>query len=249
MAAYDVTIVTDPAELAVRAADRFIAIIDAALAARADANVLLAGGSTPKAMNALLAAAPRRTQLDWSKLRFFFGDERCVPPEHSDSNFRMTRETLFDPLGIAPEQVLRIRGEDEPHHAADAYDEILAVALGPMPVFDLVYLGMGPDGHTASLFPGTLEQLDRQRLCVANFVPKFDAYRITVTPRVLNAAREIVITAGGMEKADALRAVLTGPYRPDLYPVQLVAPLTGRLHWFVDAAAASALPHDTPNAP
>jgi 6-phosphogluconolactonase len=192
-------------------------------------------------MNALLAAPPRRDRIEWSRVRFFFGDERCVPPEHADSNYRMTRETLFAPLGIADAHVARIRGEDEPHAAAGAYDAVLRAQLGATPVFDIVYLGMGPDGHTASLFPGTIGAIDGQACAVANFVAKFDTYRITLTPRVLNAARHVTITAAGAEKADALAAVINGPREPDRYPAQLIAPTDGELQWFVDAAAAAKL--------
>ena len=242
MAAYDLSIWPDGVQLARAAAEYFVACAKAAIAQRGIAYVCLAGGSTPKAMNALLAQAPLRAALDWSKLRFFFGDERCVPYDHADSNFRMTRESLFDPLAIAAEYVFRIRGEDEPHAAARAYEQTLRRELGAEWIFDLVFLGMGPDGHTASLFPGTLGTLDLTRACVANFVPKFDAFRITLTPRVINAARDVAITAGGAEKAEALRAVLGVTREPDVHPVELVAPLAGKLHWFVDTAAASLLP-------
>jgi 6-phosphogluconolactonase len=233
-----VTVLSDPTALAERAADRFIERAAAAVAARGTARIVLAGGSTPRAMNARLAAPPRRSAVDWSKISFYFGDERCVPPEHPDSNYRMTRETLFEPLGIAASQVARMHGEDEPHAAADAYQTLLA-ALGDPPVFDLVFLGMGPDGHTASLFPGTIAKLDERRLAVANFVPKFERYRITLTPRVINAARDVTITAAGAEKADALAAVLAGPRDPERFPVELIAPVSGELHWLVDAAAAA----------
>jgi 6-phosphogluconolactonase len=236
-----ITVLADSAALAQRAADRFIELVGAALHARDVAHVALAGGSTPRAMNALLSAEPRRSALDWTKVRFFFGDERCVPPDDAESNYRMTRETLLDPLAIAPAQVHRIAGEDDPPSAAQAYEAVLTADLGPGLIFDLVFLGMGPDGHTASLFPGTLAAMDMSRAVVANFVPKFDRYRITITPRVINAARHVTITAGGAEKADALAAVLHGPHLPDTYPSQLVAPVAGELHWLVDAAAASKL--------
>jgi 6-phosphogluconolactonase len=239
MSAPSVTVLRDPDALADRAADHFIELVAAAVAARGTAAVALAGGSTPRAMNARLAAAPRRERVAWNNLRFFFGDERCVPPEHADSNFRMTRETLFEPLGIAENQIARIRGEDEPHAAAAAYDAELTSALGALPVFDVVYLGMGPDGHTASLFPGTIAAIDLARNAVANYVPKFDTYRITLTPRVFNAARHVAITAAGAEKAAALAAVINGPREPERYPAQLIAPVSGELHWFVDAAAAA----------
>jgi 6-phosphogluconolactonase len=131
-----------------------------------------------------------------------------------------------------------MRGEDEPHAAAAAYEALLQAELGDLPRLDLIQLGMGPDGHTASLFPGTLGTIDEAKRCVANFVPKFDRWRLTLTPRTINAAREVIITAGGAEKADALHAVLDGPSQPDLYPSQIVHPTDGELHWLVDAAAA-----------
>ena len=190
-------------------------------------------------MNALLAASPRRDRLDWTVIRFFFGDERCVPPDHPDSNYRMTRETLFAPLDITDTQIERIHGEDEPHAAAAAYNAVLESSLGATPIFDVVYLGMGPDGHTASLFPGTIAAIDQNRFAVANYVPKFASYRITLTPRVLNAARHLTITAGGAEKADSLAAVLKGPREPDRFPAQLDRAVDGKLDWLVDAAAAA----------
>jgi 6-phosphogluconolactonase len=241
MSAPSVVVLRDPAALADRAADHFIELAGAAIAARGSAAVALAGGSTPRAMNARLAVAPRRERVDWANVRFFFGDERCVPPDSPESNYRMTRETLFVPLGIRESQVARIHAEDEPEAAAAAYHAVLESALGSPPIFDVVYLGMGPDGHTASLFPGTIQTIDNRRYAVANFVPKFNSFRITLTPHVLNAARHVTITAAGAEKADALAAVLSGAHDPETFPAQLVAPTTGELHWFVDAAAAARL--------
>lgn len=236
-----VIIVPDSEQLAAHAADYLIEVVSAALHARGRAHVALAGGSTPRAMNTLLARTPRRDRIDWSKVTFYFGDERCVPPDHVDSNYRMTRETLFQPLAIESAAIFRIHGEDEPPAAASAYDELLLKTLGNPPVFDLLNLGMGPDGHTASLFPGTLAGLDDRRSVVANFVPKFDAHRITVTPYVIAAARSVMITAGGAEKAASLRAVLTGPFDIEHYPAQLVRALDGKARWFVDEAAAELL--------
>jgi 6-phosphogluconolactonase len=241
MADPSVTVLPDPDALADVAANRFIALAGAAIAARGSAAVAVAGGSTPRAMNARLAASPRREQLDWTKVRFFFGDERCVPPDHPDSNYRMTRETLFAPLGIAETQIERVHAENEPHAAAAAYDAVLKAVLGSAPVFDIVHLGMGPDGHTASLFPGTIASIDGDRFAVANFVPKFNSYRVTLTPRVLNAARHVTITAAGAEKAKALAAVINGPREPERFPAQLIAPEAGELAWLVDAAAAAQL--------
>jgi 6-phosphogluconolactonase len=241
MGEVQLTVVPDSAALAEHAADRFIELAAAAIAEHGRADVALAGGSTPRAMNALLAASPRRERVAWQHVRFFFGDERCVPPDHPDSNYRMTRETLFAPLGILDEQIFRMRGEDEPHAAAAAYDELLGRELGPLPAFDAVFLGMGPDGHTASLFPGTIGGIDDTRRAVANWVAKFDTFRITLTPHVINAARHVTITAGGAEKAASLAAVIDGERDPDRYPSQLIAPINGDLAWVVDTEAASLL--------
>jgi 6-phosphogluconolactonase len=237
----NVDILADEAHLADAAADLFVHIVASTLRYREVADIALAGGSTPRAMNALLAAAPRRGEIPWERLRFFFGDERTVPPGDAESNYRMTRETLFEPLGIAPEQIFRMHGEDEPHVAAAAYSALLVRELGTRPRFDLLFLGMGPEGHTASLFPGTLATLDDSQLAVANWVEKFNTWRITLTPHVINDAAHVVITAGGAAKAEVLHAVLEGPREPDTYPVQIVAPTDGELHWLIDEAAAAQL--------
>jgi 6-phosphogluconolactonase len=174
-------------------------------------------------------------------VRFFFGDERTVAPDDAESNYRMTRETLFEPLGIPEANVFRMRGEDDPQAAAAAYADVLVRELGQRPRFDLLFLGMGPDGHTASLFPGTIATLDDTKLVVANWVETFSTWRITLTPHVINDATQVVITTGGAAKAEALHGVLDGPFLPDRYPVQLVAPLDGELHWIIDEAAAAKL--------
>jgi 6-phosphogluconolactonase len=174
-------------------------------------------------------------------VRFFFGDERTVSPDDAESNYRMTRETLFDPLGIPDGHVFRMHGEDDPQAAAAAYAEVLLRELGSRPRFDLLYLGMGPDGHTASIFPGTYDGIDDTKLVVANWVEQFKTWRITLTPHVINDATHVVITTGGSAKADALHAVLDGPHDPNKYPVQLVAPTDGELHWLIDEAAAAKL--------
>jgi 6-phosphogluconolactonase len=237
----DVTVLPDAAALAQAAAERVVIVLARALSRAGNAHIALAGGSTPRAVNALLTADPLRGAVDWRRVVFWFGDERCVPPDDDESNYKMNRETLLDPLGISAAHVRRMRGEDEPHIAAAAYDALLQQELGELPRLDLIQLGMGPDGHTASLFPGTLDTIESAKRCVANFVPKFDRWRLTLTPRTINAAHEVIFTAGGGEKADALRAVLDGPEQPGLYPSQIVHPADGELRWLVDAAAASKL--------
>jgi 6-phosphogluconolactonase len=236
-----IEILPDESHLAEAAADRLIGIVEATLRYRRVADVVVAGGSTPRAMNVLLATSPRRASVAWDRVRFFFGDERSVGPDDPESNYRMTRETLFEPLNIPPEHVFRMRGEDEPQAAAAAYAEILVRELGARPRFDLLYLGMGPDGHTASIFPGTFAGIDDSKLVVANWVEKFKTWRITLTPHVINDAAHVVITCGGAGKADALHAVFDGPRDPDTYPVQLVAPTDGELHWLIDEPAAAKL--------
>ena len=236
-----IEILPDESHLAEAAADRFIGIVEATLRYRQIADVALAGGSTPKAMNALLAATPRRGHVAWDRVRFFFGDERSVSPDDADSNYRMTRESLFDPLGIPADHVFRMHGENDPQAAAEAYAKVLVRELGARPRFDLLYLGMGPDGHTASIFPGTYAQIDDTKLVVANWVETFKTWRITLTPHVINDATHVVIATGGSAKADALAGVLDGPHDPNKYPVQLVAPEDGELHWLIDEAAAAKL--------
>lgn len=237
----NVSILPDAATLAAACADHVVDVLREAIVERGRADIALAGGSTPRAVNALLAAEPRRSAVDWSRVVFWFGDERCVPPTDPESNYRMNAETLLNPLGIAPQLVHRMRGEDDPPAAAADYEAILAIELGDRPRLDLVLLGMGPDGHTASLFPDTIRAIDKNRLCIAHYVPKLDRWRITLTPTTINAARHVTITAGGAEKADALHSVLEGARQPDAYPAQLVAPRDGELLWLVDAAAASKL--------
>ncbi len=237
----NLVIVAGDVELAERAADHFVEKARAAIMERGSFDVALAGGSTPKAMNALLAVSPRKDRVHWESIRFFFGDERCVPPDHVDSNYRMTNESLFAPLRIEDSQIFRIRGEDEPQAAADAYAQVLVREMGARPRFDLIHLGMGPDGHTASIFPGTLDQIDDGKLTAAPWVEKFATHRVTLTPRVINHARSVTIETGGDSKADALAAVLEGPQNPALYPIQLVAPTDGELLWIVDRAAVAKL--------
>jgi 6-phosphogluconolactonase len=205
----------------------------------------LSGGSTPRGMFGVLAAEPYRSRLPWSNLRVFWGDERSVPPEHPDSNFRMAREALLDHVPIPPDQVFRMEGECEPEVAAARYEKVLQAQFhlpdGVIPRFDLLLLGMGSDGHTASLFPGTPALSETHRLVVANWVESLQTFRITLTPPVLNAAREVVFLVCGEDKADVLQGVLEGERQPQHYPAQLVNPTDGNVIWFLDRAAGSRL--------
>lgn len=175
---------------------------------------------------------------------FFFGDERCVPPDSDRSNYRMARETLFDPLGIEPSRVFRMHGEAPPRTAADEYADVLGGEFASgrgWPRFDLIFLGLGPDGHTASLFPKTRALEERARSVVANRVPKFREWRLTLTYPVLNAARRVIFLAAGEEKAEAATAILTRSRGWRELPAARVRPKKGSLLWLLDEEAGGCL--------
>jgi 6-phosphogluconolactonase len=238
------------------AADHFVTLAREAMASRGRFAVALAGGSTPKAAYSLLATNEFARRVDWSRVHVFWGDERCVPPNHPDGNYRMAREALIDRVPLPASNVHRMRGELEPGKAAADYEKTLgtffdspfgegaAGASVPPPRFDLILLGMGDDGHTASLFPG-LRAIHEQRCWVlAHYVEKLEAWRITLTPAIINAAAEVTFVVTGSAKAERLRQVLTGPYQPDVLPAQIVGPDPGRLRWLLDEAAATLLGHN-----
>ncbi|MDX2032319.1 MAG: 6-phosphogluconolactonase [Blastocatellia bacterium] len=238
-----VEVYADAAELAREAARRFAALAGTFIANRGRFTVALSGGSTPRAMFTLLAAPPFSDALAWRAIHLFWGDERCVPPDHPDSNYRMTRETLLDRVPLPPENVHRIPAEDpDPARAAERYAETLRHAFGEdAPRFDLLFLGMGADAHTASLFPGTAALHNNDRIVVAQYVEKLQAHRLTLTARTINHANNILFLVAGADKAPALQAVLEGPRDIDTFPSQLIAPDAGTLTWMVDEAAAGQL--------
>ena len=244
----EVHVSPDSAALAREAADRFVAAARAATAARGRFTVALSGGSTPKALYQLLAAPPYRDEVDWRKVYVTCGDERCVPPDDDESNYRLAREALLDHVPIPGDQVRRMPGELPDYDAAArAYESTLRRLFGlapdsrEVPRFDLIYLGLGTDGHTASLFPGSPALHERERLVVAPYVEQLGAHRLTLTPPVLNAAREVTFLVAGREKAAIVREVLRSPRDVDRLPAQVVAPTDGRLTWLLDAAAAAEL--------
>lgn len=208
-----------------------------AIAEHGTFSIALAGGSTPKATYSLLASDLFRNQIDWEHVCVFFGDERCVPPNDAQSNFLMASQTLLNHVPIPLSNIHRIRGEDEPLDAASAYAKQLHALFGPVPKLDLVLLGMGPDGHTASLFPGVDPLVDNEKLARAVYANSFSMWRITLTPLVFNAARHVLFAVTGTEKRDALRAVQTGNADPTRYPASVIVPATGTLSWLVDRAA------------
>lgn len=233
----------DADHLARAAAEHFVTIASGAIATGGLFTVALAGGSTPRATYSLLAMEEFAARVDWSRIQVFWGDERCVPPDHSDSNYRMAREALLDKVPIPAENVHRIRGEINPEEAAADYERALRAFFarhpaGPTARFDLILLGMGEDGHTVSLFPGTAALHEQTRWVMARYVGKLSVWRVTLTPVVINAAAQVIFIVAGAGKADRLRQVLDGPHRPDALPAQIVRPTDGRLLWLTDAAAA-----------
>jgi len=248
----DIRVLPDAAALAAAAAELFAAAARQATLERKLFTVLLSGGSTPRAMHAQLAGGAAGRNIDWERVHCFWGDERCVPPEHPDSNYRMARETLLEPNDVPEENIHRIQGELPPEAAASAYEgELRAFAAAhpaaanlPAPRFDLILLGMGDDGHTASLFPhsAAIHEAQRWVLAVPHTTPPPPLVpRVTVTPVVLNAAVRVVFLVSGKAKADALQKVLEGAYNPDELPSQIVRPSQGQLTWLLDADAAARL--------
>lgn len=210
-------------------------------------SVALSGGSTPKSLYTLLAGdAGLRAQVPWDKIQFFFGDERHVPPDHADSNFRTANESMLSKVPIKPEQIHRIKAENpDAEKAALEYEQDLRSAFklssGQLPRFDFFMVGMGDEGHALSLFPGTKALHDNGRLVMRNWVGKFYTDRITMTAPVANNAAFVVFMVTKGDKAPALKAVLEGPHEPEQLPSQLFAPTNGKLLWLVDTAAAGML--------
>lgn len=234
----------DGAELARAAAEEFTRRAADAARARSRFSVALSGGSTPRRLYRLLAdpAQPFRDRIDWSATYVFWGDERHVPPDHPDSNYRMAREALLDVVPLPAGNVHRMRGEEaDAAHAARSYEEELRSFFSGPPRFDLVLLGLGADAHTASLFPGSEAVREREHWVVAPWVEKLASWRLTLTPAVFDRAAAVIFLVQGEEKAEALRAVLEGDPDPDRYPAQAVRPESGDLLWLVDDAAASGL--------
>jgi 6-phosphogluconolactonase len=234
----EVRILPSPADLAEEAVGVFVTAAKEAIGARGVFHVALSGGSTPRALHELLARESLRRKVDWKRVRFFWGDERCVPPDSDRSNYRMARETILEPLRIPAEHVFRMRGEEAPRAAAELYEEVLARELGTeWPRLDLIYLGLGPDGHTLSLFPGTRALEERSRKVVANYVPKFREWRLTLTYPAVNAARRAAFLAEGETKRDpAARILRRKPGYRDL-PASGVRLRGGQLLWLLDQEA------------
>ena len=244
-AAIEVRRLTTPQDLFQTAADEVLHAAAEAIEQRGRFTIALSGGSTPKSLYTLIAANAV-SSVPWEKWFFFWGDERHVPPEDAESNYRMAQESLLSKISVPPANVFRIPAENpDAEAAAAAYEQTLRtffeVKPGAWPRFDVILLGMGPDGHTASLFPETAALEEKSRWVVANWVEKFKTNRITLTLPVLNAARRAMFLVSGIDKAAILHEVLEGKAPGEKYPSKLVRPSEGKLIWFVDRAAASEL--------
>jgi 6-phosphogluconolactonase len=210
-------------------------------------SVALSGGSTPQPLFKFLAKDKPGDDINWEKIHFFWSDERSVPAEHPDSNYGQAFQSLLSQRDIPPQNIHRIKGELDPQETSLAYQkEISDYFNGSPPIFDLILLGMGDDGHTASLFPDT-EQVKNPTKGIwvaANYVPKLETWRITFTPWLINNAEKVIFLVAGQNKAQALREVLEGSYQPSLYPTQLIKPKHGELIWLLDKQAGKELTID-----
>lgn len=248
MTRVQIKVLQNPAELVQAAAECFMASAVETIRTHGRFHVALSGGTTPESLYTLLSTGRYASRIDWSRIHVFWSDERCVPPTDPMSNYRMVRETLIDQVPLPAENVHRIRGEDDPVAAAVAYERELRSVFGisagpptPDARFDLMLLGMGDDGHTASLFPGLTAVSEHERWVMAEYVAEVSMWRVSCTPAVFNTAAAVVFLVSGREKAAMLRRVLEGPYQPQVLPAQAVAPHDGSVCWLLDAAAAAKL--------
>ena len=226
-----------PQDVAYAAADHVVSRFRAALQFRETFTLGLAGGSTPKALYELLAGDEFRRRIEWARVEVFFGDERCVPPDHADSNFKMAKEALLDHVPIPGDNVYRMKGELDAESAAVEYGRMLKERFGDDGL-DLLLVGMGDDGHTLSLFPGTSALDEREHRCVANYVEKLDAWRITLTAPFANRSDQVLALITGDKKSAAVARLLEGDFDPRQTPIQLIRPGDGHFTLLLDAAAA-----------
>ena len=233
----------DTKELSQKAAEEFIRLAQEAAARTGRFTVALSGGSTPRALYSLLASPGYCERIPWSQVHLYFGDERCVPPQHADSNFRMVQETLLANITLPRENFHRIAGELDPAVAAADYEQqlrkLFGVPASAVPRFDLILLGLGVEGHTASLFPGSDALDDRQHLVVATFVEKLQAHRVTLTLPVINHAAQVIFLVAGKDKAPVVKQIVGALPEAAELPAARVQPIDGGLMWLVTRDAAS----------
>lgn len=233
----EVEIFPDVETLNESAASLIVKIAAEAFEAKDKFSIALAGGSTPEKLYKLLASDKFKNKIDWSKTHVFFGDERCVSPDDAESNYRMANAAMLARVPLPPQNVFRLQGEIEPEKAAAEYEKIIKKTLGDAARFDLILLGMGDDGHTASLFPQTPALRETEKLVVANFVEKLNVNRLTLTFRAINSAKNVLFLVTGAKKAAMIKKVLSLE-TIDL-PASLIKPENGNCRWFLDKAAAS----------
>lgn len=234
----EIKVLPDPLAVAHEGARRFVELSEAAIELTGRFSVGLAGGSTPRAMYELLASPQYQAQVDWPNIDVFFGDERCVQPDDPQSNYRMAREALLSKVPVPGDNIYRMRGEmPDPNEAAKEYGQMLKEKFAENGL-DLIYLGMGGDGHTASLFPRTAALNEAKHRCVANHVPQLNAWRLTLTAPFINRAQQVIVMVTGADKAKRLSEVLEGPRDPERLPIQLIQPASGKMSWLIDAPAA-----------
>jgi 6-phosphogluconolactonase len=240
-----VEIFSAPEVMAEAAARLFAARAAEGVSARGRFAAALSGGKTPVALYSILAKPPFALQIPWTRVHLFWVDERCVPPDHRDSNYRMVRELLLDHVPMPPANIHRMPGEMDPVEAAALYERGLRDFFVPpgaaFPVFDFIFLGLGEDGHTASLFPGARAVHESALWVLCHYADAQKGWRITLTPPVINSARMVVFLAAGSGRAAVLKDILEGPYRPDSLPAQVVRPAGGELLWMLDRDAAALL--------
>ena len=231
-------------ELSIAAAELFVDSAAQAITARGRFLTALSGGGTPKLLYELLAHAPYRDQIDWSKVLVFWGDERCVSKDDPGNNYYQAKQSLFDHVPLPADNIHRVVSELEPEDAAKDYARVLKNFAEPpyeWPHFDLVLLGMGDDGHTVSLFPGSQVDVTTPTIAVTANYQDRPAKRVSLTPIVFNSARRVIFLAVGQSKAETLANILNGEYHPELLPAQRIRPIDGDVIWLVDEAAAAKL--------
>ena len=239
-----IAIFPDTNTLSQQAAQYIVRLASEAIVTRGRFTIALSGGSTPKILYGLLGTEPYRGQINWASVEIFWSDERCVPPDSADSNYALAQEVLLSKIPIPANQVHRMPTDQPDREAASReYTSEMQRTFGTngIPSFDLLQLGMGPEGHTASLFPHQESLHEQQRLVIPVIVPKPPPPRLTFTPPLLNAARHVLFLVTGSEKAEAIQAVLEGPDQPEEYPAQIVRPPNGEVVWMLDTGAAAKL--------
>jgi len=246
----EILVCPDAKSVALEAAATFVRLATDSIRERGRFTAALSGGSTPRSLFEILATPHWEKQIEWKKVHLFWGDERYVPDAYPESNFRMTLETLLSRVPVPPVNVHRIKTELAPAEAAaENYETEIArffgTAPGQFPSFDLVFLGMGTNAHTASLFPHSNAIHETSRLVVAEYVAEVRMWRITMTAPLLNAAKNVIFLISGADKASVLRDVLFGDHDPERKPAQLIRPARGRLTWIIDSAAAAQLPPES----